>query len=139
MHNDLAVIFCSYQRNYSVEDVYLLISIMHFPKSDNVNIKICSALAEIFLSTSQKLFVDRYLVEEVYMLISIIPFYILGGYCFCCCCCCCCCFCFYCCCICSCCYLSNMLLSMVQSWFLSLLLFILCFVVVNECPLGYFR
>ena len=138
MHNDLAVIFCSYQRNYSVEEVYLLISIMHFPKSDNVNIKICSALAEIFLSTSQKLFVDRYLVEEVYMLISIIPFYILGGYCFCCCCCCCC-FCFYCCCICSCCYLSNMLLSMVQSWFLSLLLFILCFVVVNECPLGYFR
>ena len=54
----------------------MLISIMHFPMSDEVKIKICCGLAEKDLSISKKLFVvDRNLIVEDYILISIIPFY----------------------------------------------------------------
>ena len=49
-----------------VGEVYLLISIMEFPMSENVKIRICSDLAEKGLAISQKLFVvDRNLVDEV--------------------------------------------------------------------------
>ena len=56
-----------------VEEVYLLISIMHFSMSDKVKIKIYSYLAEKDFPISRKLFlIDRNLVEEVNKLISII-------------------------------------------------------------------
>ena len=42
-----------------VGEVYLLISIMQFPMSEDVKIKICSDLAEKALAISQKLFVVR--------------------------------------------------------------------------------
>ena len=46
--------------------VYLLISIMQCLMSEDVEIKICSDLAEKGLAISQKLFVvDRNLVDEV--------------------------------------------------------------------------
>ena len=49
-----------------VGEVYLLISIMQFPMSEDVKIKICSDLAEKGLAISQKLFVvDSNLVDEV--------------------------------------------------------------------------
>ena len=49
-----------------VGEIYLLISIMQFPMSEDVKIKICNDLAEIGLAISKKLFmVDRKLVDEV--------------------------------------------------------------------------
>ena len=50
------------------EEVYLIISIVHFSMSDKVKIKICIDLAEKDLSISQKLLVVvKNLVEEVHI------------------------------------------------------------------------